>query len=73
MIEEVLEEREMAFAEELGKYECMWVAILNFGSNEETIVANGETLKEARRAAEDLGYLDVAFLKVPSIRQIFIP
>ncbi len=73
MIKEVLDEREMEFAEELGKYEYKWVAILNFGSNEETIVANGGTLREARSAAEDKGYLNVAFLKVPSIQQIFIP
>ena len=73
MIEDVIDEREIAFANELGKYEGKWVAILNYGSGEDIIVGNGVTLIDARTDAESKGFQDVTFFKVPPSNRIFIP
>ena len=72
MIEEELTEKELAFIDELEKYEDKWVAILRNG-DDETIVASGERLKEAKREAEAKGFKDVVYMKVPSSRKVFIP
>lgn len=73
MTEEVFDERELAFAGEMQKYQNKWVAIVNYGGGEEFIVASGETLKEAKRGAEASGFKDATFLKVPPTDRIFIP
>jgi hypothetical protein len=73
MIEEIIDERELAFANELGKYEGKWVAILNYGSDDEIIVGNGETIIDARADAESKGFQDVTFFKVPPSNRIFVP
>ena len=65
-------EKERAFAEELSKYEQQWVAILRSGE-EETIVGNGKSIREARLVAEGKGFKEVVFLKVPSSHVAFIP
>lgn len=72
MIEEELSEKELAFIDELEKYEDMWVAILRSG-DDETIVASGERLRDAKRNAEEKGFKDVVFMKVPSSHKILIP
>ena len=64
-------EQERQFAETLTQYENQWVAILRDGEAE-SVVANGEKLKEARRSAIEKGFKNVTFLKVPSLHHIFI-
>ena len=71
MREDMVDERELAFINELEKYEDRWVAILRNG-DEETIVGSDETLKEAKRSAEENGFSDVVFLKVPSSHKVSI-
>jgi hypothetical protein len=71
MIEE-LTEKELAFAEELGKYEDKWVAILRNG-DEEIIVGSGGRIKDARREAEAKGFRDAVYFKVPPSHKVFIP
>lgn len=73
MIEEVLDEKEIAFMGELQKYVNKWVAIANYGGDDEIIVASGESLKEAKREAENRGFIDATFLKVPSTDRTLIP
>jgi len=68
-----LEAKEMAFLEQLDKYVNKWVAILNYGSVDETIVASGESIKEARQEAESKGFSDITFFKVPPTDRIFVP
>ncbi len=72
MIDEELDEKELAFIDELAKHEEQWVAILRNG-DEERLVGSGQTIKEAKRAAESNGFSEVVFLKVPSSRKVFIP
>lgn len=71
MIEE-LDEKELAMIDELDKYENKWVAIVRNG-DEENVVGSGESIKDAKHAAEAQGFQDVVFLKVPSSHEIFIP
>jgi hypothetical protein len=73
MIEEVFDERELAFTREMQKYQNKWVAIVNYGGGEEFIVASGETLKDTKREAEANGFNDATFLKVPPTDRTFIP
>ncbi len=65
-----LSPKELAFIDELEKYEDQWVAILR-NDDSEQIVANGERLKEAKRVASERGFRDVVFMKVPSSHKIF--
>jgi Family of unknown function (DUF5678) len=74
MIEQELDQQELAFVQELQKYVNKWVAILNYGSENETIVASGTTIREARQEAETKGFAeDVFFFKVPSGERVFVP
>jgi hypothetical protein len=70
---ETLDEKDLAFANELEKYEGKWVAILNYGSDEGIIVSSGNSLKEAKHEAEGKGFRDVTLFKVPSTRRMFVP
>jgi Family of unknown function (DUF5678) len=65
-----LSSKELAFIDELEKYEDQWVAILRSGESER-IVGNGERLKEAKRIALERGFREVVFMKVPSSHKIF--
>ena len=65
-----LSTKELAFIDELEKYEDQWVATLHNGEDEQ-IVGNGERLKEAKLAALERGFRDVVFMKVPSSHKIF--
>jgi hypothetical protein len=67
-----LDEQELAFFHELQKYVDRWVAVLAYGTDNETIVASGDTIVQARKEAESKGYLDVTFVKVPSGERVFV-
>ena len=68
-----LDEQELAFFHELQKYVNKWVAVLGYGSENETIVASGDTIVQARTEAESQGYREVTFVKVPSGDRVFVP
>ena len=73
MIDQEIDEQELAFVRILEQYVSRWVAILNYGSEGETVVASGDTIKEARQNAESKGFKDVTFFKVPSGERAFVP
>ena len=56
------EHSEDALAEELGKYEGKWVAILE---SEQKVVGTGNDAYEAKVDAERRGYAETALFKVP--------
>lgn len=68
--ESYLSPKEMAFIDELEKYENQWVAIVRNGEDER-IVACGSRLSEAKQSALKQGFQDVVFMKVPSSHEIF--
>lgn len=70
MIEEALEEREIAFLEELRKYENRWVAILE---PDGIVVGNGLNAVEAKGDAEAKGFKDAVLFKVRSFQKSYIP
>jgi hypothetical protein len=72
MIEEAISEKELAFINELEKYEGQWVAILRNG-DDEVIVASGARLRDAKANAEASGFSEVVFMKVPSAGKLLIP
>jgi hypothetical protein len=73
MVEQEPDAQELAFLSELEKYVNKWVAILNYGSDGETIVASGESIKQARREAESKGFKEITFFKVPPTDKVFVP
>jgi hypothetical protein len=74
MIDQELDQQELAFVRELQKHVNKWVAILNYGSDNEAIVASGTTIREVRQEAETKGFdHDVFFFKVPSGERAFVP
>ncbi len=73
MIEEEPDDKELAFIKELEKHENKWVAITGYGSDQESIVATGDSILEARQKAESLGFKDPTFFKVPPSDKIFVP
>ena len=65
--------RELDILKELEKHVNKWVAITGYGSDQETIVASGDSILEARQKAESLGFKDTTFFKVPPTDKLFIP
>lgn len=72
MIEQTLDEKEMAFLEELRKYENKWVAIYE-SEGAEMVVGSGADAVEATRAAEEKGFTDTVLLYVRSFNKGFMP
>lgn len=64
--------KELAFADELAKYENEWVAIVRNGANEK-IVGSGKRLLDAKAEADAKGIKNPVYLKVPSTTKVFIP
>ena len=73
MIEQNPDSKELAFLQELEKHINEWVAIAGYGSDEESIVASGDSIVQARQKAESLGFKDTTFFKVPPSDKIFVP
>ena len=73
MIEQEPDAKESAFLKELEKHVNKWVAITGYGSDEETIVASGDSILEARQKAESQGFIDTTFFKVPPTDKLFVP
>jgi len=73
VIEQKPDSKELAFLQELEKHINEWVAITGYGSDEESIVASGDSIVQARQKAESLGFKDTTFFKVPPSDKIFVP
>ena len=73
MIEQNPDSKELAFLQELEKHINEWVAIAGYGSDEESIVASGDSIVQARQKAESLGFKDTTFFRVPPSDKIFVP
>jgi len=73
VIEQNPDSKELAFLQELEKHINEWVAIAGYGSDEESIVASGDSIVQARQKAESLGFKDTTFFKVPPSDKIFVP
>jgi hypothetical protein len=65
--------KQLDFLKELEKHENQWVAIAGYGSDQESVVAAGDSIREARQKAESLGFKDTTFFKVPPSDKIFVP
>lgn len=55
MIEETIDEKELAFLDELRKHENQWVAVLE-SDDGEIVVGSGKDAVEATREAESRGF-----------------
>ena len=73
MIKQEPDAKELAFLNELERHVNKWVAIMDYGSDEENIVASGDSIREARQKAESQGFKDTTFFKVPPTDKIFVP
>jgi len=73
VIEQEPDDKELAFLKELEKHVDKWVAIMDYGSDQESIVATGESIREARQNAETHGFKDMTFFKVPPSDKLFVP
>ena len=73
MIKQEPNAKELDFLKELEKHVNKWVAITSYGSDEESIVATGDSILEARQKAESRGFKDTTFFKVPPSDKIFVP
>lgn len=73
MIKQKPSAKELDFLKELEKHVNKWVAITGYGSDEESIVATGDSILEARQKAESQGFKDTTFFKVPPSDKIFVP
>ena len=73
MIKQEPDAKELDFLKELEKHVNKWVAITGYGSDEESIVASGDSILEARQKAESLGFKDTTFFKVPPSDKLFVP
>ena len=65
--------KELHFLNELEKHVNKWVAIAGYGSDDERVVASGDSIIEARQKAESQGFKDATFFKVPPTDKLFVP
>lgn len=66
------EEKEIAFLEELRKYERKWVAISE-SDDEEIIVGSGKDAVEATADAEARGFKDAVLLYISPFNKTYMP
>lgn len=64
MIEEAIDEKELAFLRQLEEHENEWVAFIE-EDGAETVVGSGKDAVEASRVAEERGFPDAVLMKVP--------
>lgn len=73
MVDQEPDSKELAFLRELEKHIDRWVAIKDYGSEDEAVVAAGESISEARKNAESHGFANVTFFRVPRTDKLFVP
>ena len=71
MIEEAIDEKELAFLSQLEEHENEWVAFIE-EDGAETVVGSGKDAVEASRAAEERGFPDAVLMKLPRFDRGFI-
>ncbi len=71
MIEEAIDEKELAFLSQL-EHENEWVAFIE-EDGAETVVGSGKDAVEAITEAEKRGFPDAILMKVPPFDRGFIP
>ena len=59
--------------QQLKEYEGNWVALIDTGDEDMSIVASGEDAIAAREAAEESGYKDVTLMKVLPSGVAYVP
>jgi len=72
MIEEAINEKELAFLAELEKHENKWIAFVE-SHGAEIIVGSGKDAVEAMAEAEAKGFPDAILLRVPPFDSGYIP
>ena len=71
MIEEAIDEKELAFLKQLEEHENEWVAFIE-EDGAEVVVGSGKDAVEAARAAEERGFPDAVLMKVRPFDRGFI-
>jgi hypothetical protein len=71
MIEEIADEKELAFLSELRKYENKWIAILE-SEDGDMVVGSGKDAVEATNEAEARGFKDTVLFFVRPFDKSFI-
>jgi hypothetical protein len=72
MIEEAIDEKEMAFLRQLEEHENEWVAFVE-DHGAEIVVGSGKDAVEAIREAEKRGFPNAVLMKVPPFDKGLIP
>ncbi len=72
MIEEAIDEKELAFLGQLEQHENEWVAFIE-KDGAEIVVGSGKDAVEAIRDAEKRGFPDAVLMKVPRFDRGLIP
>jgi len=72
MIEEAIDEKEMAFLKQLEEHEDEWVAFIE-DHGAEIVVGSGTDAVEALKDAEKRGFRNAILMKVPPFDRGFIP
>ncbi|MGZ8843499.1 MAG: hypothetical protein ACXW18_07540 [Pyrinomonadaceae bacterium] len=72
MIEEAIDEKELAFLKQLEEHENEWVAFIQKGGAE-IVVGSGKDAVEATQDAEKHGFPDAILMKVRSFNKGFVP
>jgi hypothetical protein len=68
----MIEERELAFLEELKKYENKWVAVRE-SDGREMVVGSGDDAVQAMREAEANGFGDAFLMHIDPFDKGYIP
>ncbi len=72
MIEEAIDEKELAFLKQLEEHEDEWVAFIE-ENGAETVVGSGKDAVAAIEDAEKRGFPNAILMKVPPFDRGFIP
>jgi arylsulfatase A-like enzyme len=72
MIEEAIDEKELAFLKQLEEHENEWVAFIE-DHGAEIVVGSGKDAVEAIQDAENRGFPNAVLIKVPPFDRGLIP
>ena len=72
MIEEAIDEKELAFLKQLEEHEDEWVAFIQQDDGAEIVVGSGKDAVEAIEDAEKRGFQDTMLMKVRAFDRGFI-
>lgn len=72
MIEEAIDDNELAFLTELEKHENQWIAFVE-SNGAERVVGSGKDAVEAMKKAREKGFPNAVLLRVPPFDRGYIP